>query len=99
MNVSRIVVLFSSFLRRSLKTSDHKLCHLFWSKTIDALRTHVYERDTSKLLRLANRYMYFNNNLGGTYRHYNFEKQMIVWLIDEVNTKTIYLIETISLRE
>lgn len=29
--------------------------------------------------------MYFNNNLGGTYRHRGFEKQMIEYMVNEIH--------------
>lgn len=29
--------------------------------------------------------MHFNNNMGGTYRHYKFECQMIKWLNEELH--------------
>jgi hypothetical protein len=32
--------------------------------------------------------MHFNNNLGGTYRHYELERQMIEWLWHEVENGT-----------
>jgi hypothetical protein len=33
--------------------------------------------------------MHFNNNLGGTYRHYELERQMIRWLWHEVENGTV----------
>nr|CAD7572763.1 unnamed protein product [Timema californicum] len=77
---------------RNLKTSDLKLCNDFWSLTLRFLRDHESEREDYKLLRICHRYMHFNNNLGGTFRHFEFESQMIQWLwkeLDSGNCKVI----------
>nr|CAD7455775.1 unnamed protein product [Timema tahoe] len=71
---------------RNLKTSDLKLCNDFWSLTLRFLRDHESEREDYKLLRICHRYMHFNNNLGGTFRHFEFEDQMIQWLWQELDS-------------
>ncbi|XP_050441714.1 FAST kinase domain-containing protein 1, mitochondrial [Adelges cooleyi] len=70
---------------RNLKTSDTKICHAYWSSVLNCLQTgEPTLREPHKLLRLCNRYMHFNNNMAGTYRHYAFENQMILWLNNEL---------------
>lgn len=65
---------------QQLKTSNIKLCDAFWSRTLDCMQNIPAEREYYKLLQVSHRYMYFNNNLGGRYRHYELERQMIRWL-------------------
>ncbi|XP_069696117.1 FAST kinase domain-containing protein 1, mitochondrial isoform X2 [Periplaneta americana] len=71
---------------RHLKTSNVQLCDKFWSRTLRHMEEIPTEREDYKLFRVSHRYMHFNNNLGGTYRHYELEKQMIEWLWNEVKT-------------
>ncbi|KAF4523268.1 hypothetical protein B566_EDAN006891 [Ephemera danica] len=63
---------------RYLKTSSVDICNLFWGETLKFLRKS--QQEDFRLLRICHKYMHFNNNLGGTYRHYEFEKQMLEWL-------------------
>ncbi|XP_050530459.1 uncharacterized protein LOC126899510 isoform X2 [Daktulosphaira vitifoliae] len=71
---------------RNLKTSDHKIYNTYWSSILNWLYTSKPSfRENQKLLRICNRYMNFNNNMAGTFRHYKFENQMIKWLYDELN--------------
>jgi hypothetical protein len=71
---------------RYLKTSNVNLCDLFWSTTLKFLRKS--EKEDYKLLRVCHKYMHFNNNLGGTYRHLEFERQMLEWLCHDLNKVT-----------
>ncbi|KAJ9581987.1 hypothetical protein L9F63_003677, partial [Diploptera punctata] len=75
-------------LLRDLKTANIQLCDAFWTKTLQQLENLPSEREDYKLFRVAHRYMHFNNNLGGTYRHYELEKQMIKWLWNEIENGT-----------
>lgn len=68
---------------RYIKTSNVKLCNAFWSKAMRAVEREIivfpepylgYEENLRR--GIYHRYMYFNNNLGGTYRHYYLEKNM-----------------------
>ncbi|XP_027212098.2 FAST kinase domain-containing protein 1, mitochondrial [Penaeus vannamei] len=68
---------------RYIKTSNIKLCNAFWTKAMRAVEHEIKEFPEPYLgyeenLRrgIYHRYMYFNNNLGGTYRHYYLEKNM-----------------------
>ncbi|XP_022168362.1 FAST kinase domain-containing protein 1, mitochondrial isoform X1 [Myzus persicae] len=70
---------------RNLKTSDVQICNAYWSSVLDWLISGKPSiREHHKLLRICNRYMNFNNNMSGTYRHYKFENQMINWLNEEL---------------
>ncbi|CAI6366545.1 unnamed protein product [Macrosiphum euphorbiae] len=70
---------------RNLKTSDLHICNAYWSSVLDWLISgKPLIREHHKLLRICNRYMNFNNNMSGTYRHYKFENQMINWLNEEL---------------
>ncbi|XP_066999739.2 FAST kinase domain-containing protein 1, mitochondrial isoform X2 [Anabrus simplex] len=81
---SSMVTLFKVI--RNLKTSNVNLCDKFWCKTLKYLELSASERIDYKLLRQCYRYMHFNNNLGGTYRHYEFEKKVIQWLLEEIRS-------------
>ncbi|VVC40572.1 RAP domain,FAST kinase-like protein, subdomain 2 [Cinara cedri] len=71
---------------RNLKTSDEQICNAYWSSVLNWLNTGKSSiRESHKLLRICNRYMNFNNNMAGTYRHYSFENQMIIWLKKELD--------------
>ncbi|XP_066964462.1 FAST kinase domain-containing protein 1, mitochondrial [Macrobrachium rosenbergii] len=68
---------------RSMKTSNFKLCNAFWQKALVAVEREVTKIEGQFLgmeeiirRRVYQRYMYFNNNLGGTYRHNALEKTM-----------------------
>ncbi|XP_021937564.1 FAST kinase domain-containing protein 1, mitochondrial isoform X2 [Zootermopsis nevadensis] len=73
---------------RQLKTSNVKLCDAFWSRTLQCMENIPEEREDYKLFRVTHRYMHFNNNLGGTYRHYELERRLIHWLWHEVENGT-----------
>ena len=65
---------------RLLKISDLDLCDSFWNKALNEIygtkEHHIYFR----LMRHIQKYMFFNNNLGGTYRHKEFEISMLQML-------------------
>lgn len=76
---------------RYIKTSNIKLCNAFWSKAMRAVEHEIKEFPEPFLgyeenLRrgVYHRYMYFNNNLGGTYRHYYLEKNMTNRLYEDL---------------
>lgn len=47
------------------------------------------------LARHFHRYMYFNNNLGGTYRHYKFERIVSKFLLADLENGVSSLIPTL----
>lgn len=69
---------------RLLKISDIDLCDSFWTKTLNELYATVETSLTFRLLRQVQKYMFFNNNLGGTYRHLEFERSMTLMLMKEL---------------
>ncbi|PNF15316.1 hypothetical protein B7P43_G00958 [Cryptotermes secundus] len=74
---------------RQLNTSNVELYDAFWTRTLDIMQNMPTEREYYKLFQVSHRYMYFNNNLSGRYRHYELERQMIQWLWNEVENGTI----------
>uniref|UniRef100_A0A1A9W857 RAP domain-containing protein n=1 Tax=Glossina brevipalpis TaxID=37001 RepID=A0A1A9W857_9MUSC len=67
--------LFSAL--RALKISDIAICDTYWNRILQELIC-ASEEEISQLrfLRHCHRYMHFNNNLGGTYRHIGIEQQL-----------------------
>lgn len=67
---------------RLLKTSNLELCNLYWDKVNEDLQKNL--TDPFKLVRYLHRYMHFNNNLGGTYRHRPLENTIMTQLFNEI---------------
>ncbi|XP_049938097.1 FAST kinase domain-containing protein 1, mitochondrial [Schistocerca serialis cubense] len=67
-----------------LKTHDTRLCDAFWNKMLQDLENSEAEREGSQLLRTAYRYIHFSNSLGGKYRHFEFERSLLQWLLHEM---------------
>ncbi|EDW54456.1 FAST kinase domain-containing protein 1, mitochondrial [Drosophila sechellia] len=61
---------------RSLKVSEIGFCNTYWSGVIQELESYPEERSHLRFLRHCQRYMNFNNNLGGTYRHLELERKL-----------------------
>ncbi|KAK7068534.1 hypothetical protein SK128_028102 [Halocaridina rubra] len=68
---------------RSIRTSNFKLCNEFWMKALQSAKDeltnaseHYLGIEEAVLRRVYQHYMFFNNNLGGTYRNYKFEKTL-----------------------
>lgn len=68
------VQLFSTL--RGLKISDPKLCDAYWNGVLSELNVMPTECTNTSFLKHCHRYMNFNNNLGGTYRHLELEKRL-----------------------
>ncbi|XP_065357681.1 FAST kinase domain-containing protein 1, mitochondrial [Calliphora vicina] len=66
--------LFSTL--RGLKISDNKICNAYWNGVVAELETTSEDETHLRFLRHCHRYMNFNNNLGGTYRHMVLEKKL-----------------------
>lgn len=59
---------------RQAKVSKSRLCNIYWNKVLDKIKEDPGEQDSDRLIHHCHRYMYFNNNLGGTYRYFAFER-------------------------
>ncbi|CAL4108356.1 unnamed protein product, partial [Meganyctiphanes norvegica] len=91
---------YSSFpmifaLLRNTKTSNIRLCNVFWGKASLSVDIELKEKDNLKfgeeellLSKIYKRYMYFNNNLGGTYRNKHLEMKMIERLLELIRGHT-----------
>lgn len=67
---------------RSSKISDLRLVDMYWYlvlKSLDSKRSNSNDFVTN-LLDSAQWYMFFNNNLGGTYRSKHFESKILDWI-------------------
>lgn len=76
---------------RLLKISDTNLCDCFWTKTVNRIFSMRESELKHRLPKIFFRYMNFNNNLGGTYRHFEFEKIVTEYCIEELRTASYYL--------
>lgn len=74
---------------RLLKISDISLCDAYWTKVLNEIYSTKESNINYQLSRSVQKYMFFNNNLGGTYRHIEFEKSMIDMLMLELKTTLI----------
>lgn len=85
-----IMVIFKAL--RHIKTSNTKLCDAFWMKSMtsveEELQSRPYRLGLQEMARrkVYQRYMYFNNNLGGTYRNYALEKALTHLLLEDLKT-------------
>ncbi|XP_057374559.1 uncharacterized protein LOC130695439 [Daphnia carinata] len=72
---------------RSSKMSDIRLVDLYWNRVLQSLTRRLgnNEEFVPLLLDAAQWYMFFNNNLGGTYRSSNFENQVLKWIKEMMN--------------
>ena len=62
----------------------------YWNKSYALVKeecqhTENHMKREAALGEVYNRYLYFNNNLGGTYRNWNLEQELISILTDEIN--------------
>ncbi|KZS20741.1 putative FAST kinase domain-containing protein 1 [Daphnia magna] len=72
---------------RSSKMSDIKLVDLYWNRVLQSLARRLGNKEefVALLLDAAQWYMFFNNNLGGTYRSSNFENEILKWMDGMMN--------------
>lgn len=76
---------------RLLKVSDVELCDCFWTKIVNKIFS-LREVDLKyRIPKYFYRYMNFNNNLGGTYRHVEFEKIVTEYCIEEMKTGSSFI--------
>lgn len=92
-NNSLIPVLFKVI--RLLKISEPHICNRYWSMVLKEILGNTTEQEPFILARHFHRYMYFNNNLGGTYRHYQFEKIITRFLLTDIQNGVASLIPTL----
>ena len=69
---------------RLLKISDISLCDSYWTKVLNEIYSTKESNIVYRISRSIHKYMFFNNNLGGTYRHIEFEKSLIDMLKSEL---------------
>ncbi|KAH8281222.1 hypothetical protein KR044_011662 [Drosophila immigrans] len=69
---------------RALKIADVRDCDSYWSTVIKKLEACPKEQTHMHFLRHCQRYMNFNNNLGGTYRHLEFERKLSRLCLDAI---------------
>uniref|UniRef100_A0A336KMZ3 CSON011909 protein n=1 Tax=Culicoides sonorensis TaxID=179676 RepID=A0A336KMZ3_CULSO len=67
---------------RLLKTSNMALCDKYWDKVVTDIRSE--SNTIFNTVRHIHRYMHFNNNLAGTYRHREFERVITEFLLREL---------------
>lgn len=71
---------------RLLKISDINLCDDYWTKVLNEIYSTKESNLNYRLSKHIQKYMFFNNNLGGTYRHIEFETSMIEMLMLELKS-------------
>lgn len=76
---------------RLLKISDTELCDCFWTKIVNKIFSLRASEMKYRIPKYFYRYMNFNNNLGGTYRHIEFEKIVSEYCIEELKTSSCFI--------
>lgn len=71
LNTENLLAIFR--VLRQTKLADPQICNLYWDRVRARIETDSDVEDSGKLIHHCHRYMYFNNNLGGTYRYHKFE--------------------------
>lgn len=71
---------------RLLKISNLELCNAYWTEVLNEILNNPKEREIYRIARFCHRYMHFNNNLGGTYRHLEYESTLISLILDEIKS-------------
>lgn len=61
------------------------MCNDYWSKVTREIISQPSQQENYMLAKHCHRYMHFNNNLNGTYRHIPFEKAVVKLLIDDLD--------------
>ncbi|XP_030555917.1 uncharacterized protein LOC115759182 [Drosophila novamexicana] len=69
---------------RALKIADVRICDAYWSAVVGVLSNDPQEQRHLRFLRHCQRYMNFNNNLGGTYRHQGVERTLSRMCLDAI---------------
>lgn len=71
---------------RLLKISNIKLIDAYWDRVLNEIESNPEEKENYRLARTSHRYMHFNNNLGGTYRHGKLEAVVSGLILNELRT-------------
>lgn len=83
-NPTTLPALFKAL--RLLKISNLKLVNAYWDKVCVEIETNLMDQKSHRIARHCHRYMHFNNNLGGTYRHMEFERIASKFVLKELET-------------
>lgn len=76
---------------RLLKISDTELCDCLWTKIVNKIFSLRESELKYRIPKFFYRYMNFNNNLGGTYRHIEFEKIVTEYCMEEMKTTSGFI--------
>lgn len=76
---------------RLLRISDTDLCDCFWTKIVNKIFSLRACDASHRIPKYFYRYMNFNNNLGGSYRHIEFEKIVGEYCLEELRTTSSYI--------
>lgn len=76
-------------IMRLLKISDIELCNSYWTKVLNNIHGTAEKDFTFIVTKSIQKYMFFNNNLGGTYRHRAFESSLSQMLMHELKKTLI----------
>lgn len=60
------------------------MCNIFWDEALRDVQCNVNNNEIFKAFKHCHRYMHFNNNLGGTYRHNRFEQRISRLAMDDL---------------
>lgn len=77
------VLLIFKILRKA-KVSKPQLCNIYWNKVLEKIKSDPEEQETDRLIHHCHRYMYFNNNLGGTYRFFPIERFLMDLILTDL---------------
>lgn len=69
---------------RALKIADVRCCDAYWSAVVNELESSPEAQTNQRFLRHCQRYMNFNNNLGGTYRFVKLERLLSRLCLDSI---------------
>lgn len=69
---------------RALKIADVRCCDAYWLAVVNELETKPEVQTNQRFLRHCQRYMNFNNNLGGTYRFIKLERLLSRMCFDAI---------------
>ncbi|XP_063703033.1 uncharacterized protein LOC134832796 [Culicoides brevitarsis] len=79
------------YVLRQLKKVDTDLCYQFWDRIVQFIESNAENLDISNTFRQIHRYMHFNSNFSGTFRHKKFEKTILDFLYHDIQHGTTAL--------
>lgn len=89
-----ILITMFFYHHRTLKTSDTRLCNVYWDEALKDVQSCVANNEIYKAFKHCHRYMHFNNNLGGTYRHIRFEQRISLLAMEDLKNGISGLVPT-----